>query len=122
MPGVTLDAQTVLLVVAVVLLLAQTVTTINKGKKDWRELSGPDRRSQEIAGIKQRIDTLETEMEEVQERLTQGENNFAMIRKDTGQIMDVLDGLLLHFISGNDKEKLKSVKQELDHYKNTERG
>ena len=122
MPGVTLDAQTVLLVVAVVLLLAQTVTTINKGKKDWRELSGADRRSQEIAGIKQRIDTLETEMEEVQERLTQGENNFAMIRKDTGQIMDVLDGLLLHFISGNDKEKLKSVKQELDHYKNTERG
>lgn len=119
MPGVQLDAQTILLVVAVVLLLAQTVTTLNKGKKDFRELTGADRRSTEIAEIKKRLDTLESDMGKVEARLTQGESNFSMIRKDTGQIMDVLDGLLLHFISGNDREKLKSVKQELDHYKNT---
>jgi len=30
----------------------------------------------------------------------------------------VLDAMLMHFISGNDTEKLRAVKQELDHYKN----
>lgn len=119
MPDVKLDLQTVLLALAVVLLIANTITTLNKGKKDWSELSGADRRNQEIAAIKNRVTALETSMSAVEQRLTEGENNFEKIRKDTGQIMDVLDGLLLHFISGNDREKLKSVKQDLDHYKNT---
>ena len=39
------------------------------------------------------------------------------VKNDLAQVMDVLDGLLMHFISGNDKEKLKSVKADLDHYK-----
>lgn len=118
-PDVKLDLQTVLLALAVVLLIANTITTLNKGKKDWSELSGADRRNQEIAAIKNRVTALETTMGAVEQRLTEGENNFEKIRKDTGQIMDVLDGLLLHFISGNDREKLRSVKQNLDHYKNT---
>lgn len=119
MPEVNLNVETIMLVIAVILLGAQTISTLNKGRKDWRELSGADRRNQELTELKNRVTALETNMQQVETRLAAGEDSFKKIRKDTGQIMDVLDGLLLHFISGNDKEKLKSVKTDLDHYKNT---
>ena len=51
-------------------------------------------------------------------RLNEQERTYQRVAKDTEQIMDVLDGMLMHFISGNDKEKLKEVKTNLDHYKN----
>ena len=121
MPNVQLNFETILLLVAVVLLLANTISTINKGRKDWNELSGTDRRNQEISGMKDRITRLESEIQDMKDRLEAGEENFGKISKDTEQIMNVLDGMLMHFISGNDKEKLRSVKDELDHYKNGRR-
>lgn len=118
MPEITLGLDTVLLALAVILLIANMVSTLNKGKKDFRELTGADRRSQEIADIKGRLSATESEIIEIKTRLDDGEKNFSKISKDTEQILNVLDGVLMHFISGNDKEKLRSVKEELDHYKN----
>lgn len=118
MPEVTLGLDTILLALAVVLLICTMVSTLNKGRKDLRELTGVDRRNQEIAEIKGRLTACESEMAEVKSRLDKGEKNFGKISKDTEQIMNVLDGMLMHFISGNDKDKLRSVKEELDHYKN----
>ena len=118
MPTVQLSFENILLSVAVILLLANTISSLNKGKKDWRELSGAEQRSQEIAGMKDRIKSLEDTIAKVEVRLDKGDANFDKVSNDTEQIMNVLDGLLMHFISGNDKEKLRSVKDELDHYKN----
>ena len=113
--------ELILLIVAVIILVANSISSLNKGRKDWHELSGADRRSQELAEIKKRLGKLEADMQTVEERLTSGEENYKRIAADTGQIMNVLDGLLMHFISGNDKEKLKETKSELDHYKNSTR-
>ena len=41
------------------------------------------------------------------------------ISQNTEKILDAMDGLLMHFISGNDTETLKQVKKDLDHYKNS---
>ena len=121
MPNVELNFQTILLVLAVILLIANTISSLNKGRKDWNELSGTDRRNQEIAGLKERVSKLESSVASVEKRLEEGEKNFGKISEDTEQIMNVLDGMLMHFISGNDREKLRSVKDELDHYKNSRR-
>ena len=118
MPEVTLGLDTILLALAVILLIANTISTLNKGKKDFRELTGADRRSQEITEIKGRLTACENDIRGINTRLEKGEENFGKISKDTEQIMNVLDGLLMHFISGNDREKLRAVKDELDHYKN----
>ena len=118
MPEVTLGLYTILLALAVVLLIANMVSTLNKGRKDLRELTGADRRSTEISEIKGRITACEKDIGDIKVRLGEGEKNFGKISKDTEQIMNVLDGMLMHFISGNDREKLRSVKEELDHYKN----
>ena len=61
---------------------------------------------------KQRLDSHEL-------RLNEQEGTLRRISRDTEQIMDVLDGMLMYFISENDNDGLKAVKTDLDHYKNT---
>ena len=52
MPTVELNAQTILLTIAVVLLLANSISTLTKGKKDWAELSGrTEREADRLASI-----------------------------------------------------------------------
>lgn len=71
-----------------------------------------ERINEKLAADKERLDSHER-------RLNDQEKNLAKISRDTEQIMNVLDGMLMHFISGNDQERLKTVKSELDHYKNS---
>ena len=93
------------------------ISAIAKGKQGWGEISGRNQRAAEMATVNTRLDNLESDMQECQRRLNEGDGNFRTVKNDLAQVMDVLDGLLMHFISGNDKEKLKSVKADLDHYK-----
>ena len=113
--------EQILLVIAVLLLLFQAISTFNKGRKDFKELSGIDRRNKEILDLKEKVSKLESNMAALESRISSSEINLKKISGDTSQIMDVLDGLLLHFISGNDLEKLKETKKNLDHYKNSTR-
>ena len=68
--------------------------------------------NEKLAADKERLDSHE-------KRLNEQEQSLQRIGKDLEQVMNVLDGMLMHFISGNDKDKLKAVKTELDHYKNS---
>ena len=117
MPEVTLSGNTILVIIAGIVIIAEIISAIAKGKEGWQNISGAKKRANEMATVNSRLDTLETDMAECQRRLGEGDSNFKAVRRDLAHVMDVLDGLLLHFISGNDKEKLKSVKEDLDHYK-----
>lgn len=117
MPKVELTGETILLIIAGIVIIAEIISALAKGKEGWGNISGRNQRVAEMATINTRLNNLETDMAECQRRLNEGEGNFKAVRKDLAQVMDVLDGLLLHFISGNDKEKLREVKVNLDHYK-----
>ena len=117
MPEVMLTGETILVIIAGIVVVAEIISALAKGRQGWGEISGKNQRNAEMATVNQRLTKLETDVSECQRRLGEGDRNFKAVRKDLSQVMDVLDGMLLHFISGNDKEKLKSVKQELDHYK-----
>lgn len=117
MPEFTLSGETILLIIAGIVVIAEVISAIAKGVKSWGELSGRNQRTAEMATMNTRITNLETDVAECQRRLNEGDGNFKAVRRDLAQVMDVLDGLLLHFISGNDKETLKGVKADLDHYK-----
>jgi len=69
-----------------------------------------DKIEQKLASDKERLDSHET-------RLNEQERSLKKISKDTEQIMNVLDGMLMHFISGNDTDRLRAVKTDLDRYK-----
>ena len=71
-----------------------------------------DRIDEKLASDKERLDSHER-------RLNQNESDLERIGDNTEKILDAMDGLLMHFISGNDTEMLKQVKSDLDHYKNS---
>lgn len=67
---------------------------------------------EKLSADKERLDSHER-------RLNQNESDLDRIGQNTEKILDAMDGLLMHFISGNDTEMLKQVKKDLDHYKNS---
>ena len=124
MPKVELSAETLLLALATLVLLAEGITALTKGRKSLRELSGREEIDlkisdlrQVLTGLRQELSVLQQEMESHRSRLNEGDHHFDRVANDTSQIMDVLDALLMHFISGNDVEKLRAVKAEMDKYK-----
>lgn len=117
MPDVKLSGETILVIIAGIVIIAEIISALAKGRQGWGEISGRNARVAEMARVETRLGNLEADMQECQRRLNEGDGNFRTVKNDLAQVMDVLDGLLMHFISGNDKEKLKSVKADLDHYK-----
>ena len=71
-----------------------------------------DRIDEKLASDKERLDSHER-------RLNQNDADLERIGENTEMILDAMDGLLMHFISGNDVEKLMEVKKDLDHHKNS---
>lgn len=71
-----------------------------------------DKIDQKLAKDKERLDSHEL-------RLNDQEKGLQRLSKDTAQIMDVLDAMLMHFITGNGQDHLRAVKDNLDRYKNS---
>ena len=117
MPKVDITADVLLMVLAVLVILAEVVSSLAKGRKSLREISGRERLEARISGVETEVLDLRRKEVEDHNRLDEGDASFQRVFRDTSQIMDVLDAMLMHFISGNDVEKLKAVKSELDHYK-----
>lgn len=87
-----------------------------KGLEAMRSLTGMTERrhmrrklESELSAMRQRISVCE-------ERLKQGDIQAESMRGDMTQMLTVLNAMLMHFISGNDHEKLRRVKDELDRY------
>lgn len=51
-----------------------------------------------------------------QERLDRGDSHFDSISRDTAQILTVQNAILMHEITGNGIDRLKTVKTDLDKY------
>lgn len=122
MPTVELNAQTILLTIAVILLIANSVTTITKGKKDWAELSGRTEREAETRAMKQRIQDLESWKTQVEHRLQQNDVRFEENNRDTMEILIVLRSIIRHLQTGNDHAKLQETDDKLYKYLVEKRG
>lgn len=117
---------------AVIVLVYKVVEIFRKEqerKKRQNDLQGNDltdviaekvmeKLTPKLEKIEGKLNTDKERLDSHELRLNEQERTYQRVAKDTEQIMDVLDGMLMHFISGNDKEKLKEVKTNLDHYKN----
>ena len=116
MPKVELNGETILLLVAAVVVIAEVVSALAKGKKSFGELSGRDKRQAEMTAVKEKIHGIETRVSKCESRLEEGDKSFDNVQEDLKHVLDTLNALLLHFISGNDKENLKRVKESMDSY------
>ena len=86
-----------------------TVAAIWKGVDAWRRLTGAEKREAEQTRLRQTLRDLDGRLSGCEERLRRGDSDMV-------QLLTALNAMLMHFISGNDHEKLKGVKESLDIY------
>ena len=104
-PTVALSFEAVLLAVAVIMLFFVLAATVRNGIEAIKGLS-----------IRGRVKKLEEWAAETDKRLEKGNRKFAAQSDDMGQILITMQGLVMHFITGNDHEKLKETSDELTAY------
>jgi hypothetical protein len=97
----------ILIAIAVILAIFGVITGIVSGVEAWKKIS-----------LRDRVKKLEDDMKKVNERLDAGNRRFTSQSEDMGQILQTLSALQLHFISGNDHEKLKESNEQLVEYMN----
>lgn len=104
-PKVSLSFDTLLLAGAVILAFFAVLVAVVKGVEAWKKISVRDR----VKGLEMRMDACE-------KRLRRGDKIFKQQSDDLGQVLVTMQGLLLHFITGNDHERLKETNEELTAY------
>lgn len=101
--AITFDS--ILLALAVIVAAIGLLVAFVKGWEAWKKIS-----------VRDRVKNLEERMAKVEERLEAGNRRFTHQSEDMGQILQTLNALQLHFISGNDHDKLKESNEELVRY------
>ena len=101
--GITFDG--IIYVVAVIVAFSGVLVAIVKGIEAWRKIS-----------LRDRVRELEGRMTRVEARLQLGDKRFDLSNDDMGHLLNTQQALLLHFISGNDHERLRTQLTELGNY------
>ncbi len=101
--GITFDS--ILYTVALIVAVSGVLVVIVKGVEAWKKIS-----------VRDRVKALEGRMTKVEARLQLGDKRFELQSDDMGQTLNTLQVLLIHFISGNDHDRLRDQLQDLTTY------
>ena len=95
----------ILYAVALAVVVAGVLTALLKGWQSWKQIS-----------VRDRVKKLEGRMDRVEARLTLGDKRFDLQSDDLGHMLNTQQALMLHFLSGNDHDKLKEQITALSEY------
>ena len=101
--GITFDG--IVYVIAVIVAISGVLVAIVKGIEAWKKIS-----------VRDRVKSLEGRMTKVEARLRLGDKRFDLQNDDMGHMLNTQQALLLHFITGNDHERLRTQLTELGNY------
>ena len=101
--GITFDS--ILYTVALIVAGAGVLVAIVKGWEAWKKVS-----------VRDRVKALERRMDAVETRLKLGDKRFELQSDDMGQTLSTLQALLVHFITGNDHDRLRDQLTGLNSY------
>lgn len=105
LPDVAFSWDTVIYAVALIVAVAGVLVALVKGWEAWKKIS-----------VRDRVKDLEGRMENVEARLRLGDKRFDLQNDDMGQMLDIQMALMLHFVSGNDHDKLNEQIKALSKY------
>ena len=88
---------------------------VDKGLDAFRHLFLARKDKREASQL-ERLERAENRLKQHDERLVAGDRRFDLLAEDLAQVLSVDNALLMHEITGNGIEKLKTVKSELDAY------
>ena len=97
--------NTIIYAIAIAVAVAGVLTALLKGWESWKKIS-----------LRDRVKKLEGRMEKVEARLKLGDQRFDLQNDDMGHMLNTQQALLLHFISGNDHDRLRTQLTELGNY------
>ena len=101
--GITFEG--VIYVIALAVAISGVLVALVKGWEAWKKIS-----------VRDRVKKLEGRMEKVEARLKLGDKRFDLQNDDMGHMLNTQQALLLHFISGNDHDRLRTQLTELGNY------
>ena len=104
-PAVELSFEGLLFAAAVIIAFFLLAAAVRNGVEAVKGLS-----------VRSRVRVLEGEMKDVKARLEKGNRKFKAQSDDIGQLLVVNQSMLLHFITGNDHEKLRETNESLTVY------
>ena len=104
-PKVALSFDTLLLAGAVILAVCAVLVAVVKGVEAYKKIS-----------LRDRVKELERRMDSAERRLNKGDKIFRTQSDDLGQVLVTMQGLLMHFITGDDHERLRETNEELTAY------
>ena len=101
--GITFDS--ILYIVAVLVAVAGVLVALVKGWEAYKKIS-----------IRDRVKDLEGRMSKVEARLNLGNKRFDLQNDDMGHLLNTQMALMIHFVSGNDNDKLREQINSLSQY------
>ena len=107
LPEATFSWDNILFAVALLVAACGVIVAIVKGIEAWKKIS-----------VRDRVKALEDEVAKINHRLEIGNKRFKAQGEDMGQILQTLSALQVHFITGNDHEKLRQSNDQLVAYMN----
>ena len=105
LPETAFSWNTVLLVIAALVTVSGILVALVKGWEAWRKIS-----------VRDRVKALEGRMSKVEARLRLGDKRFELQSDDMGHMLNTQMALMIHFISGNDHDRLRDQLTELSDY------
>lgn len=105
LPETAFSWNTVLLVIAALVTVSGILVALVKGWEAWRKIS-----------VRDRVKALEGRMSKVEARLQLGDKRFELQSDDMGHMLNTQMALMIHFISGNDHDRLRDQLTELSDY------
>ena len=107
LPDVVFSWDSVVYAVALIVAVAGVLVALVKGWEAWKKIS-----------VRDKVKSLERRMTKVEARLSLGDKRFELQNDDMGAMLATQQALLLHFISGNDHDKLRTELTNLSNYMN----
>ena len=111
-PEAVLSWDAIIYVVAVIVAISGVLVALVKGWEAWKKISVRDK----VKAIEERCAALEGRMKKVEARLSLGDKRFDLQNDDMGHLLNTQMALMLHFVSGNDHDKLKEQISSLSEY------
>jgi hypothetical protein len=112
LPEAGITFESILYVVALLVVIAGVLAALVKGWEAYKKISVRDK----VQAIDNRCAALEGRMKKVEARLSLGDKRFDLQNDDMGHLLNTQMALMLHFVSGNDHDKLKEQIAALSTY------
>lgn len=105
LPDAGITFESILYVVALLVAVSGVLVALVKGWESYKKIS-----------IRDKVKALEGRMDKVEARLKLGDKRFDLQSDDMGHLLNTQMALMLHFVSGNDHDKLNAQIKALSEY------